>query len=401
MKKMNKKGGVIYYILVLALFVSISYGLYLSVVQADGLDHPGASSQIILSTIELSNRVKFYIDVSIDQAIKSAILDLENDAGFFLEKFEHMEEELECGEVIFPLLNKYESKVECFPDYIDTIEKNFNRELRVKTSNFEEISLHQTQFTTSIVKRNEDLVLTVSSSPIKIPIYADFISYYDHNIVRSRGHARPTDRAIRDPDTSYMVMGGIQTFERSNPNHPDSIVLHYTAGGNFEGAYQTLLKRGNGYHYIIDKDGTIYDLADESKMVYHAGCGEPPRNNCVPYNARSIGVSFVNRGHGANPSLHDCELMSVYNNGYSTIYNKCWEKYTDEQLEAGIQLVADIIQRQASQGRIIRPTRDYIKTHEELSPSDKTDPGPMFNEDQFVMRVRQELEERGQSNVLS
>lgn len=397
----NKKGGIIYYVLVLALFVSVSYGLYLTVVHTQGLSYPGESSQLILSTIDLSNRVKFFIDVSVDQSVKSAILDLEKDSGFFLERFEHIEQDFECGEVIFPLLNKFESEVECFPEYVDTLERSFNRELMIKISNFEELPLHRTEFTTNIVKRNEDLVLTVFSSPIRIPIYGDFASYFNPEVISSRGHSRPTDKAVRDPNTGYMVIGGIQSFERTNPNHPDSIVLHYTAGGSFEGAYQTLVNRGFGYHYIIDKDGTIYDLADELKMVYHAGCGDPPRNYCSDYNSRSIGISFVNRGHDANPSLHECETIPVYYNGYATVKNKCWEEYTDAQIEAGIQLVADIIERQKSQGRIIQATRGYIKTHEELSPSDKTDPGPMFNEEQFVVRVIQELAERGEPNVLS
>ena len=66
---------------------------------------------------------------------------------------------------------------------------------------------------------------------------------------------------------------------------PYMIVLHDTAGPSIKSAENTFLKErpGLGYHYMIDKDGTIYQYALPTTQMNHA----------IGFNAGTIGISFV------------------------------------------------------------------------------------------------------------
>lgn len=70
------------------------------------------------------------------------------------------------------------------------------------------------------------------------------------------------------------------------------IVLHRTAGSSFAGAYDTFMANPQevSSHYILDKDGKIYYIVDESLKALHAG-------NQGGVNTRSIGIEIVNRGN--------------------------------------------------------------------------------------------------------
>lgn len=379
------------YAMLLALLIAIGYGLYLSMIQVEGLEHTGESSQRILSTIELANRATFYIDTAIDEAIKKAIRELEQDAGFLIEEFEHIKTELPCGKVVFPRLNKEKQEVECFPEYQETLQRNIQREITINMHQYNELDLSKETFTTTFEKHEGNVHITVRSSPIQIPIYSTLQSYYDPTIKERMQRSRPIENYRLNPETGYYERGGLVSVPRSNPNYPDTIVFHYTAGHHVDHAYDTLLGSRNSYHYIIDKEGTIYDFADEQKVTYHAGCETSKKEGyttCIEgYNTRSIGISFVNLGHGAR---ENCQVVPIYNK----IQNKCWEIYPDQQIEGAVKLVADIFERQAKRNNFMKLNENTIKLHSEIDPERKADPGPMFNRPEFIQRVRQELERR-------
>lgn len=71
---------------------------------------------------------------------------------------------------------------------------------------------------------------------------------------------------------------------------PRAVVVHWTAGSTWESAYYTFYDdtRGDGTvnvssHYIIDKDGTIYQLTSETHLNRHA----------IGYNWCAIGIENV------------------------------------------------------------------------------------------------------------
>ncbi|MBN1210102.1 MAG: N-acetylmuramoyl-L-alanine amidase, partial [Myxococcaceae bacterium] len=74
----------------------------------------------------------------------------------------------------------------------------------------------------------------------------------------------------------------------------DTIVLHHTASNNGKAdlAHMRNPKSEVSAHYMIDRDGTIYQLVNDSKRAWHAGKGEL---HGVPtdVNGRSIGIEIV------------------------------------------------------------------------------------------------------------
>jgi hypothetical protein len=65
------------------------------------------------------------------------------------------------------------------------------------------------------------------------------------------------------------------------------IILHHTGDSSYKQTYATLLKRGLSVHYILDRDGKVYSVVDESRLAYHA----------AGMNSVSIGIEIVNTGN--------------------------------------------------------------------------------------------------------
>jgi N-acetylmuramoyl-L-alanine amidase len=118
----------------------------------------------------------------------------------------------------------------------------------------------------------------------------------------------------------------------------DTVILHATAGGSASGAIRHLREIGFGYHYIIEKNGTVHKGCPASHMTFHAGASEGPSGRSC--NLYSIGIAFVNLNDGRDP-------------------------YTAEQLAAARGIVRSIT--------VQHPVR-WITTHAIVSPGRKTDP---------------------------
>ncbi|HVG58627.1 MAG TPA: N-acetylmuramoyl-L-alanine amidase, partial [Hyalangium sp.] len=82
----------------------------------------------------------------------------------------------------------------------------------------------------------------------------------------------------------------------------DTIVLHHTASNNGQAdlAHMRNPRSEVSAHYMVDRDGKIYQLVGDSKRAWHAGKGEL---HGVPtdVNGRSIGIEIVNDGSGKTP----------------------------------------------------------------------------------------------------
>ena len=89
-----------------------------------------------------------------------------------------------------------------------------------------------------------------------------------------------------------------------SPNHgerrdgltPTLIVLHYTAMADAPAALERLCapEFEVSAHYLIGKDGSLYQLVDEARRAWHAGGGDWRGEGDV--NSRSIGIELDNRG---------------------------------------------------------------------------------------------------------
>ncbi|WP_375759589.1 N-acetylmuramoyl-L-alanine amidase [Corallococcus exercitus] len=91
----------------------------------------------------------------------------------------------------------------------------------------------------------------------------------------------------------------------------DAIVLHHT-GTNKGSADMAWMRNPDSKvsaHYMLDRDGKIYQLVGDSKRAWHAGKGEL---HGVPtdVNARSIGIEIVNDGSGKT-AFTDAQYKSL------------------------------------------------------------------------------------------
>jgi len=120
----------------------------------------------------------------------------------------------------------------------------------------------------------------------------------------------------------------------------DTVVLHWAASTSLTGAYNTLQERRYGYHFLIDKDGQVYQGSPLDKRTSHAGNSYGPRGNFL--NSHSIGVSFLVRGTEGSG------------------------EFTPEMYTSCVNLIKDV--------KISLPNLKYITGHHWISPGRKIDP---------------------------
>lgn len=133
--------------------------------------------------------------------------------------------------------------------------------------------------------------------------------------------------------------------ERRGAGRPDLVVLHYTAMPTCAEALARLCDpiAEVSAHYLIDTDGTVLSLVDESARAWHAGAGD--WGGAGDVNSRSIGIEL------ANPGTHP---------------------FAAAQIAALERLLAGILDRHTL------PPRAVI-AHSDMAPDRKGDPGPRFD----------------------
>ncbi|GAA4316954.1 N-acetylmuramoyl-L-alanine amidase [Compostibacter hankyongensis] len=80
---------------------------------------------------------------------------------------------------------------------------------------------------------------------------------------------------------------------------PDLVILHHTAQDGCMQSLKTLTNpavRGRvSSHYLVCKDGTVYQLVNEQYRAWHAGVSS--WGNIANVNSASIGIELDNNGH--------------------------------------------------------------------------------------------------------
>lgn len=104
-------------------------------------------------------------------------------------------------------------------------------------------------------------------------------------------------RSFPKPSVRNRFTARPGAYGSRNGTDIDAIVLHHTAGSTASGAANALNNRGLSVHYIVDKDGKIYQMVGDEKRAFHAGQGSGKWENA---NSRSIGIEIVNLGNGTD-----------------------------------------------------------------------------------------------------
>lgn len=156
------------------------------------------------------------------------------------------------------------------------------------------------------------------------------------------------------PDLSKLKI--IDNFLPLNSYVQDSkfvvnqIVLHHTAGGSAESTinYWMSDKQRVATHFIIDRDGTVYQCIPlEKSWGYHLYVGSPGNKIDTKYkklgqkyDSQSVGIELCNYGYlnfvqgkfvnYVGKLIHSNRVINIPNyKGYSY-----WEDYTNEQIES-------------------------------------------------------------------
>jgi N-acetylmuramoyl-L-alanine amidase len=122
------------------------------------------------------------------------------------------------------------------------------------------------------------------------------------------------------------------------------VVLHYTVldcAGSLARLCDPLAEVSA--HYLIDRDGTLHALVDETARAWHAGAGSWGGQGDV--NSRSIGIELVNSGS---------------------------DPFAEPQMATLERLLRDILQRH-------RLGPQAVIAHSDMAPVRKTDPGARFD----------------------
>ncbi|GAB5387470.1 MAG: N-acetylmuramoyl-L-alanine amidase [Alphaproteobacteria bacterium] len=153
-----------------------------------------------------------------------------------------------------------------------------------------------------------------------------------------------------------VFMSKLSPIAFPSPNHGprragsrvDIMVLHYTGMTTTEEALQRLSdpEAEVSCHWLIDEDGTLYQLVPEHRRAWHAGrgCWKGERD----VNSRSIGIELSNPGH---------------EHGYRS--------FPEPQIATLKRLMREIMDRHP-----IAP--DGVIGHSDMAPGRKIDPGELF-----------------------
>jgi len=112
----------------------------------------------------------------------------------------------------------------------------------------------------------------------------------------------PTGRTL--PDNCYKTVKKERT--------PNMFVAHWDVCLSSKICFNVLKKRKLSVHFLIDNDGTIYQIMDTNHIAYHAG------NRKVNNNSIGVEISnayypryqktYVQKGHGERPLLADSQV---------------------------------------------------------------------------------------------
>ena len=169
----------------------------------------------------------------------------------------------------------------------------------------------------------------------------------------------PVPEEVEKPPVVYV--GPIPNYEPGRDgNSIDLIVLHYTAGGSPEGVISWFRnpRARSSAHYLVARDGTIYQFVQDEDTAWHAGIPPRPglsaeenrrreeRARLIRPNQRGIGIEIDNWG-----MLRKTDGGFATWNGYPyqgeavKIGENYWEPYTEAQYESLVKLIRYLCHR--------------------------------------------------------
>lgn len=190
------------------------------------------------------------------------------------------------------------------------------------------------------------------------------------------------------------------------------IINHYTGSNSLEKTLSDLKKSKNSTHYIIDHDGRIFQMIDDSKKAHHVGSSAFGPD--FGLNESSIGIEHVNFGflEAKNQILKEERVCLIFEPKHKEFLSKCknykkifaknldgillkdkkkilekshkkffFTKFSEAQIESSIKLNQFLMKKHN-----IKPSDVLGHSDVSLPYLRKVDPGPMFLWEVFAER---------------
>lgn len=168
----------------------------------------------------------------------------------------------------------------------------------------------------------------------------------------------------------------------------DSIVLHYTTGGSYldtEAWFRHPDCRSSSAHFVVGRNGQIDQLVPLDMAAWHAGDGLMLGSHANP-NLHSVGIEIANHGllrprsgggwetdwgleYDQRKYTGPVRAVLRYDDGLALL--GMWEPYPALQVGAVALLVRTLVQA-------FGVPLNRIVGHQDVAPSIKSDPGPLF-----------------------
>lgn len=151
------------------------------------------------------------------------------------------------------------------------------------------------------------------------------------------------------------------------------LVIHFTAGASAESSINYWKELGIGVcaHFVIDRDGTIYQCRPCNRTAGHAGASQwkDPKSGTTYHglNACSIGIELANGGD-SYPEKFSSITPTTARHKNGGPFTK-WETYPPAQL-AACEMLSKVM--------CDRYKLDDLVGHDDIAPNRKSDPGPAF-----------------------
>lgn len=154
----------------------------------------------------------------------------------------------------------------------------------------------------------------------------------------------------------------MKIIKRPSPNYGKRntkikyLIFHATALDTLEKTFDVLIgsKEPNrvSAHYVIDRDGTIYQLVDDDKKAFHAGISD---------------WSSINSGR-AIKSMNDCSIGIEFQ---CPLLKGKLSGFTKAQVKSGIELSRFLMNK-------YQIKRQNVLAHSDIAPHRKQDPDILF-----------------------
>ncbi len=190
---------------------------------------------------------------------------------------------------------------------------------------------------------------------------------------------------------AYTYPGSVQVCQKHKYNtwgrgktKVDGIVVHYDVGKSAQGTADYLATTKKGYHFIIERDGRVFQLADPNRAIGHVSTGKMNEygGDTTMSNVRTIGVCLSNLGYAVYENGKFKYGASEENTlklksrragdtpGAERGTEKYWEVYPSAQIQAYNKLIATLKTKYGIKN-------ERILGHSEVQHN-KVDPGPAF-----------------------